>query len=147
MELHYLAGNLDLLGGMAGSTLIGTRQSHMAFFANSPADALAGLTPNTQSLSSPNSTQVIPALDARLAARYAIPLGNFGVFKCEAGYQATVYINAINQFSLTEVENSLTADQPGTPETTGSTVFLRTATETQTNFLVHGPYMRFSFQF
>jgi hypothetical protein len=147
MELHYLAGNLDLLGGIAGSTLIGTRQSRIDLFAISPADTQAGLAPNMQSLTSPDSTQVIPCIDARLAAGYAIPLGKFGIFKCEAGYQAAVYINAINQYSLTEVENSLTADQPGTPETTGSAVFLRTATESQSNFLVHGPYAKFSFQF
>jgi hypothetical protein len=56
-------------------------------------------------------------------------------------------MNAINQYSLTEVENSLTADQSGTPETTASAVFVRTALEFQTNFLVHGPYVRFSLQF
>jgi hypothetical protein len=147
MELHYLAGNLDLLGGIAGAALIGTRQSHIDMFASSPANTLAGLTPNFQSLSSPNSTQVIPCIDARLAASYAVPLGDSAILRCEVGYQATVYINAINQYSLSEVENSLTADQPGTPETTGSTVFLRTAAEYQSNFFVHGPYLRLSLQF
>jgi hypothetical protein len=147
MELHYLAGNLDLLGGIAGSTLIGPRQSRMDMYANTPADTAAGLTPNFQFLTSPSTTQVIPCIDARLAASYAIPLGNFGIFKCEAGYQAAVYINAINQYSLTEVENSLTADAPGKPETTGSTVFLRTALEYQSNFFVHGPFLKLSLQF
>jgi len=147
MELHYIAGNLELLGGVAGSTLIGTRQSRIDFFADSPADALAGLTPNIQFLTSPDSTQVIPCIDTKVAASYVILLGNFGILKCEAGYQAAVYFNAINQYSLTEVENSLTADLPGTPETTGSAVFLRTAVESQSNFLVHGPYVTFSFHF
>jgi hypothetical protein len=147
MELHYLAGNLDFLGGIGGSTLIGPRQSRIDMYANTPADTLAGLTPNFQFLTSPSTTQVIPCIDAKLAASYAIPLGNFGIFKCEAGYQAAVYINAINQYSLTEVENSLTADQSGTPETTGSTVFLRTALEYQSNFFVHGPYLKLSLQF
>jgi hypothetical protein len=147
LGLHYTAGNLELLGGIAGSTLIGTRQSHIDFIANSPTDALAGLTPNSQSLTSPNSTQVIPCIDARLAVSYATPLGKIGILKCEVGYQAAVYINAINQYSLTEVENSITADKSGTPETTGSAVFLRTAVESQSNFLVHGPYLKLSFQF
>jgi hypothetical protein len=147
MELHYLAGNLDFLGGIAGATLIGMRQSHMDFFANSPQNAAAGLIPNSQSLTSPNSTPVIPCIDAKLAASYTLPLGSFGLLKCEAGYQATVYIDAINQYSLTEVENSLTADGKGTPETTGSTVFLRTAVESQSNFLVHGPFVKLSLQF
>ena len=142
MELHYTAGNFDLLGGLAGATLIGTRQSRIDFSANSPLDSAAGLAPNMQSLTSPNSTQLIPCIDARLGASYVLQLGSFGALKCEAGYQAAVYINAINQYSLSEVENSLTADQPGTPETTGSAVFLRTAAETQSNFFVHGPYVK-----
>jgi hypothetical protein len=147
IELHYVAGNLELFGGIAGSALIGTRQSHIDFFAGSPLDALAGLTPNFQVLTSPSLTQVIPCIDAKLAARYAIPLGNCGILKCEAGYQAAVYLGAINQYSLSEVENNLVADKAGTPETTGSAVFLRTAVEYQSNFFVHGPYVTFSLQF
>lgn len=147
MEFQYIAGNLGLLGGIAGSTLIGTRQSNMEFFANTPSNALAGLATNYQYLTSPNSTQVIPCIDAKLAANYAMALGDLGVLKFEAGYLAAVYINAVNQYSLSEVENSLTADQPGTPETTGSAVFLRTAVETQSNFFVHGPFAKLAFQF
>ena len=147
MGLNYVNGNFELLSEIAGSALIGTRQSRIDFFANSPTNALAGLTPNFQFLTSPSTTQVIPCIDARLAASYAVPLGNFGILRCEAGYQAAVYINAINQYSLSEVENHLVADHPGTAETTGSAVFLRTATETQANFLVHGPYLKLSLQF
>jgi hypothetical protein len=147
MGLNYVNGNFELLSEIAGSALIGTRQSRIDFFAITPADTQAGLIPNSQSLTSPSATTVIPCIDARLAASYAISLGNFGILRCEAGYQAAVYIDAINQYSLTEVENSLTADQAGTPETTGSAVFLRTAVESQSNFLVHGPYLRFALQF
>ena len=49
----------------------------------------------------------------------------------------------INQYTLTEVENSLNAQQV---EGTAAT-FLRTAAETQHDFLVHGVYMKFSVQF
>jgi hypothetical protein len=147
MELHYCTGNLELLGGIAGATLIGQRQSHMDFYAVSPLNTASGLTPNVQTLTSPNMTQVIPCIDAKLAASYTIPLGNFGILKCEAGYQATVYFNVINQYSLTEVENTLVADQPKTPETTGSAVFLRTAAEIQSNFMVHGPFIKLSLEF
>ena len=144
---RYGAGRLELLGGIAGSTLIGSRRSHMDFFAMSPSNTLAGLTPNVQSLTSPSSTEVIPCMDAKAGASYAIPIGNSGILKCEVGYQASVYVDAINQYSLTEVENNLTANKPQTPETTGSAVFLRTAVEYQSNFFVHGPYLKISFQF
>jgi hypothetical protein len=143
IDVHYLAGNLELLGGIAGSTLIGTRQSHIDFFAASPQDTAAGLAVNAQSLASPDTTQVIPAIDARLGASYAIPVGKCGILKCEAGYQAAVYVSAINQYSLSEVGNPLTLQlSEGTAAT-----FLRTAVELQSNFLVHGPYVKISLQF
>jgi hypothetical protein len=143
IDVHYIAGNLELLGGLAGATLIGTRQSHIDFLTASPQDAASGLTPNAQSLTSPDVTQVIPCIDARLGASYAIPVGRLGILKWEAGYQAAVYINAINQFSLSEVGNPLTAQAfEGTAAT-----FLRTAVELQSNFLVHGPYVKFSLHF
>jgi hypothetical protein len=143
MDMHYIAGRLDLLGEIAGSTLIGTRQSRIDFLTASPMATAGGLVPNIQSLTSPDATQVVPCIDGRLAASYAIPVGRFGILKCEAGYQAAVYINGVNQYSLSEVENHLTTmDGEGT-----TAVFLRTAVELQSNFLVHGPYVKFSLQF
>jgi hypothetical protein len=147
MGLHYIAGNLDLVGAVAGSTVIGQRQSHMEFFANTPTTQAAGLAANFQSLHSPTSTEVIPCIDAKLGGSYAIPLGSAGILKVEAGYQAAVYINAFNQYSLTEVEDQLTSTKPNTPELTGSAVFLRTAAVYQSNFFVHGPYLRLAFQY
>ncbi len=143
MDVHYVSGNLDLLCGLAGTTLIGGMQSNIDFLTSSPTFTVAGVeVPNTQSLTSPPSTRVIPGIDARLGASYAIPLGRFGVLKCEAGYQAAAYLGAVNQYSLTEVQNSLTLPYEG-----NAAVFLRTAVEYQSNFLVHGPYGRLSLQF
>jgi len=142
MDVHYIAGNLDLLCGMAGTLLMGGMQSRINFVTSSPIDTAAGLTPNVQSLTSPDSTRVIPGIDARLGAGYAIPLGKFGILKFEAGYQAAAYIGAVNQYSLTEVENGVTLPYEG-----NAAVFLRTAVEFQSNFLVHGPYGKFSWQF
>jgi hypothetical protein len=147
MGLHYIVGNLDLVGAVAGGTVIGPRQSHMEFFANTPTTQAAGLAPNVQSLLSPSSTQVIPYIDAKLGGNYAIQLGRVAILKLEAGYQAAVYINAINQYALTEVEDSLTSTKPNTPELTGSAVFLRTAAEYQSDFFVHGPYLRLAVEY
>lgn len=147
MGLHYIAGALDLVGAVGGCTVIGSRQSNMDFFANTPMTRAAGLAPNVQSLLSPSSTRVIPCIDAKLGGSYAIPLGSVSILKLEAGYQAAVYINAINQYALTEVEDKLTSTKPNTPELTGSAVFLRTAAEYQSDFFVHGPYLRLAFQY
>ena len=76
MELHYVAGNLDLLGGIAGAALIGQRQSSIDFLTSSPMNTAIGLIPNTQFFASPGSTQVIPCLDARLEAAIRFPWVN-----------------------------------------------------------------------
>jgi hypothetical protein len=142
MDVHCLCGNLDFLGEIAGSALLGTRQSRVDFSTSSPQTTAAGITPNFQTLTSADATQVIPAIDAKLGASYAIPVGKCGCLKCEAGYQAAAYIGAINQYSLSGVENSDTIHAEGT-----QSVFLRTAVELQNNFLVHGPYVKFTWHF
>ena len=142
MEARYNAGCFDFLGGIAGSAIIGNMQSSIDFVSTSPIGASLGFSPNSQFLTSPGSTRVIPGIDARLGGSYTIPVGNFGIFKCEAGYQAAVYFDAVNQFSLTEVVSATTDPFEGR-----SSVFLRTAVEFQSNFVVHGPYVRFSLQF
>jgi hypothetical protein len=147
VDLRYIRGNFNLRGALGGATLIGGRLSSIDFLTSSPTGAANGLVPNTQFLTSPASTQVIPGIDAKLAASYAIPVGKFGIFRCEAGYQAAVYFNVINQYSLTEVTNTpnsflLAYQTEGTTAT-----YLRTNVETQSNFFVHGPFAKLSFQF
>ena len=142
IDLRYVTGNLGLLGQIAGSTIIGTRQSRIDFLTFSPQTIAAGFPTNPQFLTSPDMTQVVPCIDAKLGASYAFPVGKSGTLKCEAGYQAAVYFNAINQYSLTEVENTAIMNFEGT-----AAVFLRSAVEMQSNFLVHGPYAKISFQF
>jgi hypothetical protein len=144
MDMHYSTGNLDFLCGIAGATLIGGMQSRIDFVTNSPSVIQNGLATNFQFLTSPDSTRVVPSIDARLGVSYAILMGGCGILKCEAGYQAAAYINAVNQYSLSEVENTATVNLEG-PMFGG--VFLRTAVEQQSNFFVHGPYVKVSLEF
>ena len=85
IDVHYLFGNFDLHGALAGSALIGGRQSRIDFFTSGPMDAAAGLTPNTQYLTSPNSTQVIPGMDAKLGGGYAIAWAKSGFSSVKRG--------------------------------------------------------------
>jgi hypothetical protein len=94
---------------------------------------------NNQSLTSPNATQVIPSIDARLATAYAFPPSNYGVFKIEAGYQAAVYFNAVSQYSLTSVPTALMLPPVG--------IFLATQQHLQSNFTDQGPYLAGSWAF
>jgi Legionella pneumophila major outer membrane protein precursor len=140
MKAESNTGHLQFLGEIAASALVGTMQSRMDFFANSPSLAGLGITPpNTQSLTSPDATRVVPSLDTKLGSSYTLPCTRYGLFKFEAGYQAAIYVNAVNQYSLTEVV---------TPPVTQSVgVFLRTVTPLQSDFTVHGPYMTASWVF
>lgn len=129
---QYGFGDVQLIGEAAAAGLVGTAKSRMDFTTNT---AVVGL--NNQALTSPDATQLIPSVDARLAAAYTFAPGDYGQFRLELGYQAAIYFNAISQYSLTEV--STTAPPVG--------VFLATEQHSQSNFTNHGPYLTGSWAF
>jgi hypothetical protein len=131
---QYALGDFQFIGEFAGAGLIGTSQSRINFSTTSP--TLVG---NNQSLTSPNATQVIPSVDARLATAYTFPPSNYGLFKIEVGYQAAVYFNAVSQYSLTQVPTALMLPPVG--------VFLATTQHLQSNFTDQGPYLTGSWAF
>jgi Legionella pneumophila major outer membrane protein precursor len=129
---QYAFGDVQLIGEAAAAGLIGTAKSRIDFTTNT---AVVGL--NNQALTSPDATQLIPSVDARLAAAYTFPPGDYGRFRLELGYQAAIYFNAISQYALTEV--TTTAPPVG--------VFLATEQHSQSNFTNHGPYLTGSWAF
>jgi len=131
---QYALGNVQFIGEFAGAGLIGTSQSRINFATTSP--TLAG---NSQSLTSPNATQVIPSIDARLATAYNFPATDYGLFKVELGWQASVYFDVVSQYSLTQVPTSLMLPPVG--------VFLATQQHLQSNFTDQGPYLMGSWTF
>ena len=131
---QYALGDIQFIGEVAAAALIGTSQSRIDFSTNSPA-----VGPNNQSLTSPNATQVIPSIDARLATAYSFPASTYGQFKIELGYQAAVYFDAVSQYSLTQVPTSLMLPPVG--------VYLATAQHLQSNFTTQGPYVTGSWAF
>ncbi|MEX2171965.1 MAG: Lpg1974 family pore-forming outer membrane protein [Pirellulales bacterium] len=140
IKAQCLRGSFDFLGEFAGALLVGRMESRMDFNATTPSMPGLGITPpNLQSLTSPDATQVIPSIDTKLGAGYTFPTSNRGRLRIEGGYQAAVYIDAVNSYSITEVT---------TPSNTQSlAVFLRTQQHIQSNFTVHGPYMSASWEF
>ncbi len=132
---QYALGDLQLIGEVAGAALIGTEQSQIDFTTIAP--ALTG--PNNQSLTSPDTTRVIPSIDARLAAAYAFAPSNYGQLKVELGYRAAIYFDAISEYSLTQVPTSLTLPPTG--------VYLATAEHLHSNFTDQGPYVTASWLF
>lgn len=126
--------NFQFIGDMAAVALIGTQHTRMDFNTVSP--LLPG--GNPQSFTSPNATQVVPGLDSRLGGAYSFRLGR-GIAKIEAGYQAVVYMNAINGYTLTQVATPPVVQSAG--------VFFATAEHLQNNFTAHGPYVSGSWAF
>ena len=134
MNGQYTWGDFAFIGEVAGAGLIGTSESRINFTTISPA-----LGVNNQALTSPNATQVIPSIDAKLATAYAFPPTSYGQFRIELGYQAAVYFNAVSQYSLTQVPTSLTLPPVG--------VYLATAEHLRSNFTVQGPYVTAGWKF
>jgi Legionella pneumophila major outer membrane protein precursor len=138
MKGQYSIGDFQFFGETAVAGLIGTTQARINFSANST--AAPGLAqPNNQSLTSPSETQVVPSFDAKFGTVYLFPPSQYGQFKLEVGYQATVYMNAANQYVLTQVSI------PPAPASVG--VFLATANHLQSNFTTQGPYLTASWAF
>jgi hypothetical protein len=135
MKGQYAIGDLQFIGEVAGAALIGIEQSRINFTTVAP--ALAG--PNNQSLTSPESTRVVPSIDAKLATAYNFAPGEYGQFKVEVGYRAAIYFNAISAYSLTQVPTSLTLPPTG--------VYLATQEHLRSNFTNHGPYVTASWLF
>jgi hypothetical protein len=132
LKSQYALGDFQLIGEFAGAALIGTSRASINFLTITP-----GVGVNNQALTSPNSTQVVPSIDARLATAYTFPASYYGQFKIELGYQASVYFNVISQYALTQI--------PTTVPPVG--VFLATEQHTLGNFTDQGPYLTGSWAF
>ena len=129
---QYALGDFKLIGEFAGAALIGNSHGSIDFLTITPAVGI-----NNQALTSPNSTQVVPSIDGRLATSYTFPPSYYGQFKIELGYQAAVYFNAVSQYALTQV--------PTTVPPVG--VFLATEQHSLGNFTDQGPYLTGSWAF
>jgi Legionella pneumophila major outer membrane protein precursor len=134
MKGQYALGDFQLIGEVGGAALIGTAQSRIDFTTISPS-----LGVNSQSLTSPNATRVVPSIDARLATAYTFAPTTYGLFKVELGYKAAVYFDAVNQYALTNVPTSLTLPPVG--------IYLATQQHLQSNFTDQGPYVTASWLF
>jgi hypothetical protein len=125
---QYAFGSVQLIGEVAGAALIGAAQSRIDFATTSPALGI-----NSQSLTSPNATRIVPSIDTRLATAYAFAPGTYGSFRVELGYKVAIYFDAVNHYSLTNVPTSLTLPPVG--------IYLATQQHLLSNYTNHGPYV------
>jgi hypothetical protein len=131
---HYALGDFQLIGEVAGAALIGTAQSRIDFTTTSPALGI-----NSQSLTSPNATRIVPSIDTRLATAYTFAPSAYGLLRVELGYKAAVYFDAIDRYALTNVPTSLTLPPVG--------IYLATQQHLLSNYTNHGPFVTASWSF
>jgi hypothetical protein len=103
----------------------------------SPALGSVGVTPpNVQSTKVQKKTQLVPAITTKLGLNYIFSFCSHSMVRLEAGYEAQVYLNAIQSVDM----GSEVITPPVVPDTIG--VFARTFRQTLSNFSLTGPYFR-----
>lgn len=123
-------------GAADGSLFVGTQKNHTKFEAFSPALAGLGITPpNEQKTNVHSRTQVVPGFEGKLGLSYVYNYGQHYMFKIEAGYQAQIYLNAIQSVDI----GSEVITPPFLPDIVG--VFARTFEQNLSNFALAGPYL------
>jgi len=141
IKTAYNWSDFQLISKLGAGLLVGTQHNNFSTVTTctngcggAPDSSTIGIVGNVQNWNAPSTTQVVPTVDTKLAVAHAFTPTNYGQFKLELGYQATVYFNANTQNELTNVLPNL-----NTFATTG--IYLATASHTQNNFFVQGPYI------
>jgi hypothetical protein len=135
---YTMSNGFGFLGEAAVSALIGSLNTKTNFLSSAQQLLVQfGQTSNAQRIADQSVTQVVPGLDAKLGLSYKRAYNNKAAFTISAGYQAAVYINAINQY----LPQSLVQ-----PTTVGG-IYVATMSHTQSNYSVQGPFLKAAIEF
>ena len=124
--------------------MIGESQSREIYQSSAPFLVVNNVPePNTQKTTVPNRTQLIPSFEEKLGFSY------IGVFKCckvtfSAGYQAEIYLNAVQTINMTAPQVIPTLATDATPD---SGVYAVGFERTLSNFILTGPYVSLNIDF
>lgn len=134
ITVNYDAGShFGFMGEAAASALIGSMYTKTEYTSSSSVlTALFGQRFNDQFIKDQNVTQVIPGFDAKLGVNYTYDFCNGALVVVGAGYQASVYVNAISQYIPASVV---------VPIQTGG-IFVDTMSHTLSNYSVQGPFLQ-----
>lgn len=139
---YDIANCFSFTGQAAGALLIGTAKNHTTYASLSPVlVALGDPSPNIQSTSVQNITQMVPSFSERLAFAYFFDLRDCYSSKIEVGFEAKIFLSALQSTNLA----SGVIDVAPFGNTVG--VFARTFERTIGNFSLSGPYVAFTVAF
>lgn len=91
-----------------------------------------------QTIKTDSSIQVIPAIDAKLGLNYQYYFDPCTMVVLSAGYEAAVYVNAIEQYLPTELDRTVA---------TSLDAQIFGLSQTLSNYSVQGPYIKLDVQF
>lgn len=134
--IYHIICGLQFTGKATASLLTGKSKNHTCYTSISPfLELFDQPSPNEQSTSVCNRTQVVPVFNERIGAAYAYEFCNHYLIKIEVGYQAQIYLGALQSVDI----GSEVVTPPILPDTVG--VFARTFQRTISNFALAGPYV------
>lgn len=137
MNLSYcICDGFSLTGEGSTSLLVGSLKNHTKYNTFSPTLIALGIIPtNEQETKVDSKTQLVPAFEGRLGLAYSTTFCEQFILRLEAGYEARIYINAIQSIDMgSEVDTP-----PFAPSITG--VYARTFERNSSNFALAGPYI------
>ncbi len=129
--------NINAIGLLAGNLYIGSLQPNTDTVGSGSILATAGIPENHQSISHRSFTQVVPSIDAKLGLKYSHQYLNDKSLSIEAGYMASIYVNAIQNYVTSTYV-------PGSLGIVSGSVFLQSLIKTTESFSVDGPYINVS---
>lgn len=128
---------LNIVGLLAGNLYIGSEQPTTTTFGTGSILSNAGIPTNNQGIFHDSYIQLVPALDAKLGLKYSGKYAYNKSFALEAGYMASIYVNAIqNYVPSTYVPGSLGIVSGG--------IYLQSLLKATESFSLDGPYATFS---
>jgi hypothetical protein len=139
---YRIVDGFQWVGKAMASLYTGRMKNHTDYKSGTPALIPLGITPpNQQRTEVSERSQVVPGFEGRLGLAYAYSFCRHYRFKLEVGYQAQIYLNAIQSADI----GSQVILPPGIQNTVG--VYARTFQRTLSNFGLTGPYATIDFAF
>jgi hypothetical protein len=138
---YCIVKGFQFIGEGIGTFFVGRLKNHTQYTTASPALIPLGIAVNKQRTGVSERAQVVPGLEGKLGLSYSYLFCKHYVIKIEAGYEAQIYLNAIQSTDMSS-QVDLT---PGIQAIEG--VYARTFRRTLSNFAMAGPYAAIDFAF